>query len=83
MQRGALRVPLARRLRLSAFSEENLLQDQRCGTDGLGAGVGLMYFLDPERGHRGRGRVRDRPESAVLSLLVLERNRAEVLRRAA
>lgn len=37
-----------------------MLQDRGAVLTGLGLGVGLMYFLDPERGRRRRARARDR-----------------------
>ncbi len=37
-----------------------LLQKRGALLTGLGAGVGLMYFLDPERGRRRRAIIRDR-----------------------
>jgi uncharacterized membrane protein len=36
------------------------MQDRGAVLTGLGLGVGLMYFLDPERGRRRRALVRDR-----------------------
>ena len=58
-----------------------MLQDQQCSTDGLGARVGLRYFLRPgTRSSPSRSRSRSALSLRVISLLVLERNRAEVLR---
>jgi uncharacterized membrane protein len=37
-----------------------MLQDRGAALTGLGVGVGLMYFLDPERGRRRRARARDK-----------------------
>ena len=37
-----------------------MLQDRGAALMGLGVGVGLMYFLDPERGRRRRALVRDK-----------------------
>jgi uncharacterized membrane protein len=37
-----------------------MLQDRGALLTGLGVGVGLMYWLDPERGRRRRARLRDR-----------------------
>jgi uncharacterized membrane protein len=37
-----------------------MLQDRAGLFTGLGVGVGLMYWLDPERGRRRRARLRDR-----------------------
>ena len=37
-----------------------MLQDRGSALTGLGIGLGLMYFLDPERGRRRRARVRDK-----------------------
>lgn len=37
-----------------------MLRNNRALLTGLGLGVGLMYFMDPERGRRRRAMVRDR-----------------------
>jgi uncharacterized membrane protein len=37
-----------------------MLQDRGAALTGLGVGVGLMYFLDPERGRRRRALARDK-----------------------
>jgi uncharacterized membrane protein/osmotically-inducible protein OsmY len=49
-------------LRLTPFVMEDrtMLQDRGALLTGLGIGVGLMYFLDPERGRRRRALIRDR-----------------------
>ena len=36
-----------------------MLHDRGAMLTGLGIGIGLMYFMDPERGRRRRARVRD------------------------
>jgi hypothetical protein len=40
--------------------EASMLRNNRALLTGLGLGVGLMYFMDPERGRRRRAMVRDR-----------------------
>jgi uncharacterized membrane protein/osmotically-inducible protein OsmY len=42
-----------------------MLQDRGAVLTGFGLGVGLMYFLDPERGRRRRARVRDQVAHAT------------------
>ena len=37
-----------------------MLDDRKALLTGVGVGVALMYFLDPERGRRRRALVRDR-----------------------
>jgi hypothetical protein len=37
-----------------------MLQNQGAALTGIGIGIGLMYFLDPERGRRRRALVRDK-----------------------
>jgi hypothetical protein len=40
--------------------EDTMLQQRKGLLIGLGAGIGLMYLLDPERGRRRRALLRDR-----------------------
>src|SRR5262245_30785745 len=42
-----------------------MLRINRTMLTGLGLGVGLMYFLDPERGRRRRALVRDKMAHAA------------------
>src|SRR5678816_848689 len=42
------------------LEELAMLRNNRALLTGLGLGIGLMYFLDPERGRRRRARVRDK-----------------------
>jgi osmotically-inducible protein OsmY len=42
-----------------------MLRNNRALLTGLGLGVGLMYFLDPERGRRRRALVRDKVAHAT------------------
>jgi hypothetical protein len=46
-----------------------MLRDRGAALTGLGIGIGLMYFLDPERGRRRRALLRDKlAHSAHLSM---------------
>jgi uncharacterized membrane protein len=45
--------------------EDTMLRDRGAVLTSLGLGIGLMYFLDPERGRRRRALVRDRVAHAA------------------
>jgi hypothetical protein len=49
----------------SPSEEASMLRSNRALLTGLGLGVGLMYFMDPERGRRRRALVRDKAAHAT------------------
>jgi uncharacterized membrane protein/osmotically-inducible protein OsmY len=60
-----------------------MLQERGALLTGLGVGVGLMYFLDPERGRRRRALIRDRlAHSAHISTEAMGATGRDVMHRA-
>jgi uncharacterized membrane protein len=51
--------------RLNCKEDTTMLQDRGAMLTGLGLGLGLMYFFDPERGRRRRALVRDQTAHAA------------------